>query len=96
MRTNAHKLQISSQHELLYVQSGRALEQTAQGSHRSSLSGYIQNSPGQIPLSPALDDPGTWVGLGHLKWLLSTLMILGFCDFHKEKVASLNEAGMQT
>lgn len=65
MRNNAHKLQISSQHEeeLLYVQSGRALERAAQGSHKSSLSGYIQNSPRQVPMSPALGDPALEHGL---------------------------------
>lgn len=47
----------------------------------------------KFPCRPCL---GTWFGLGHLKWLLSTLMILGFCDFHKENIACLNGAGMQT
>ena len=49
--------------EILYYDSGEALEQAAQGGCGVSFSGDIHDPPGQGPVQPAVGDPALAGGL---------------------------------
>ena len=58
-QTEAEEVLYEHEEELLYSEGDGALEQAAQGGCGISLSGDIQDSPGQGPVQPAVGDPAS-------------------------------------
>jgi len=62
-QTEAQEVPAEQEEELLHSEGNRALEQVAQGGCGFSLSGDIQDPPGQGPVQPALGGPAWARGL---------------------------------
>jgi len=62
-QTEAQKVPSEHEEELLPSEGDRALEQAAQGGCGVSLSGDIEDPPGQGPVQPAVGDPALAGGL---------------------------------
>jgi len=58
-QTEAQEVPSEHEEELLHSEGDGALEQVAQGGCGVSLSGDIQDLPGQGPLQPAVGDPAS-------------------------------------